>query len=90
MIINNNFKNLILKRSADKGKRITYKDISKATGITISTLSRFAVKPTYSPRYEYLVKLSNFFEVPINQLVTFDNNDKRKPAPPAVELQKEC
>jgi len=64
-----NLKELIVKKGAVEGKRISYAEICKETGIGISTLSRIANKPGYV-KAEYIEKLCKYFSVTPDQLMT--------------------
>jgi DNA-binding Xre family transcriptional regulator len=57
-------------KGAKEGRRIFYKDISRATGISISTLSRIAVDPQYNINRAHIEKLCDFFDVGLEDLIS--------------------
>ena len=65
-----NLKQLIVKKAAQEGRRIYYKDISAATGITISTLSRIGIDPQYNVSRNHIEKLCQYFNVTPDELMT--------------------
>jgi putative transcriptional regulator len=65
-----NLKHLITKKSARDRKRIYYKDISNATGIGVSTLSRIAIDHNYNISRDHIEKLCRYFECTPNDLIT--------------------
>ncbi len=66
-----NLKDLMVKKGAAEGRRLLYDDISQATGIGTSTLSRIANKPGYNIKAEHIEKLCFYFECSPNDLLTF-------------------
>ena len=65
-----NLKQLMLLKSAREKKRIYYKEVSKETGISVSTLSRIASNPKYNVSKEHIEKLCKYFDVTPDQLMT--------------------
>ncbi|MDD3127565.1 MAG: helix-turn-helix transcriptional regulator [Candidatus Izemoplasmatales bacterium] len=65
-----NLKQLMVKKSAQGKRRIYYKDISEATGITISTLSRIANEPKHNISKDHIEKLCAYFGVTPDELMT--------------------
>ena len=65
---------------ADKGfrecRRVTLDEVSKATGIHRTTLSKIANQRGYNTTTEILDKLCEYFEVPLEQVAQY--LDQRK------------
>jgi len=62
-------KELIADREFNTGKKITFEEISNATGIHRTTLSKIANQRGYNTTTDNLNKLCNFFECPIANLI---------------------
>ncbi len=73
-----NLKELMVKKSAIDGKRLSYDDLSESTGIGLSTLSRIANKPGYNIKSADIEKLCLYFDCTPNDLMTIipDNSEK--------------
>lgn len=71
-----NLKALMTKKSAIEGKRITYKDIEKKTGIKELTLSRIASNPNYNFSRKDLEKLIIYFGCEPNDILTIIREKK--------------
>ena len=54
-------KDLMIRKGALEGKRVTYNDIEKATGIKVSTLSKIANDQNYNISRIHIEKLCNYF-----------------------------
>lgn len=65
-----NLKDLMIKKGAITGKRLSYDDISSETGIGASTLSRIANKPGYNIKAEHIEKLCQYFACTPDELMT--------------------
>ena len=65
-----NLRDLMIKKGAIEGKKITYKDIEEFTGIKNITLSRIANKPNYNIKTKHIEKLCKYFDCSIDQLFT--------------------
>jgi putative transcriptional regulator len=65
-----NLKAIMLKKSAQSGKKITLKTISKSTGIEYTTLSRIASTPNYNINIDHIEKLCNYFNCTPNDLMS--------------------
>lgn len=76
-----NLKQLMIRKGAVEGRRISYKDIENVTGIGVSTLSRIANIPGYNIKKEYIEKLCKYFDVPPDELMTIlpDPRETRSP-----------
>ncbi len=61
-------KELIADREFSEGRRITLEEISQATGIHRTTLSKLANQKGYNTTTEVLDKLCNFFNVDVGDL----------------------
>jgi len=68
-VIRFRLKELIADREFHAGKRITYEEISGATGIHQTTLSKIANQRGYNTTTDNLDKLCNYFGCPIEKLV---------------------
>lgn len=73
-------KRLIAEMEIDKGKRISMSEISDATGIHISTLSRLANHKSVNTTLANVESLCAFFGCKIQDLVEYlpDDNEKNK------------
>jgi putative transcriptional regulator len=65
------FKALIEEKSFREKRKITYKEITKATGIGHTTLSALAAKPGYVTTTAILDKLCAFFECSTSDLIEY-------------------
>ena len=65
-----NLKQLMIRKGAIEGRRISYKNIEDATGIGVSTLSRIANKPAYNIKKEYIEKLCKYFGCTTDEFMT--------------------
>ncbi|KPA18557.1 XRE family transcriptional regulator [Candidatus Magnetomorum sp. HK-1] len=63
-------KDLMLKKSAQLNKKITYDQISKDTGISKITLSRLSSSKGHNARAEIIEKLCNYFNCTPNDLIS--------------------
>lgn len=61
-------KELIADKEFNDGKRITYEDISKATGVHRTTLSKIANQKGYNTTTDVLDKLCVYFGVELDKL----------------------
>ncbi|SDT86628.1 putative transcriptional regulator [Pseudomonas pohangensis] len=65
---------------ADKGfresRRVTLDEVSKATGIHRTTLSKIANQRGYNTTTEILDKLCEYFEVPLEQVAQYLDQSK--------------
>jgi putative transcriptional regulator len=65
---------------ADKGfresRRVTLDEVSKATGIHRTTLSKVANQRGYNTTTEILDKLCEYFEVPLEQVAQYLDQSK--------------
>lgn len=61
-------KELIADKEFNDGKRITYEDIAKATGIHRTTLSKIANQKGYNTTTDVLDKLCVYFGVELDKL----------------------
>jgi len=65
-----NLKDLMVKKGAREGKRISYKDIFETTQIRVPTLSRIANDQKYNISREHIEKLCIYFDVTVDQLIS--------------------
>ena len=68
-MIRYNLKALIAEKSFKENRKITREDISKATGISKTTLSMIASKKGYTTNTANIEKLCNYFEVTPDKLM---------------------
>ena len=71
-----NLKSLMLQKTAKIGTKINLHDISKATGINYSTLSRIASTPNYNINVEHIEKLCDYFKCSPSDLITIVQPDE--------------
>ena len=57
------FKELLLEKSAQERKRLTYSDVAAATGLGESTVERYANDRFVEPSYYVVKALATFFGV---------------------------
>ena len=69
-MIRYNLKIFINEKEFEENKKITYEEISKATGISRQTLSKIASKRGYKTNSENIEKLCQYFECTPDQLMT--------------------
>jgi len=69
-MIKYNLKALILDKEFKEDTRITYKQVSEATGISKPTLSKIASKKGYNTTTENVEKLCRYFKVTPEKLMT--------------------
>jgi DNA-binding Xre family transcriptional regulator len=83
-----NIKKLILEKSVKIGKKLSYNDVSKETGITTAKLCRLANSHKFNLKSGTLENLLSYFEIMPNDLFSVNLNT---PAPPVSVnlLQKE-
>ena len=87
MAIKCNLKQLILEKSAGNGHRITYAEISEATGLSTTTITKLANNQSALVGISTLDRLCTYFGVGIGALLTH-TPDGARPAAEA-ELQPE-
>ncbi|KKO47764.1 XRE family transcriptional regulator [Arsukibacterium sp. MJ3] len=63
-------KELIADKEFNDGKRITYEDISKATGVHRTTLSKIANQKGYNTTTDVLDKLCIYFGVDLDKVAS--------------------
>jgi putative transcriptional regulator len=83
-----NLKELMIKKGALSGKRVSYSDIESKTGIKSSTLSRIANDPKYNISRKHIEKLCAFFVCTPNDLMTIIPDPPKpepEPEPPGGE-----
>ena len=73
-----NLKALMERKSAEEGKRITYKAIEKKTGIHALTLSRIATNHSYNISRHDIEKLLRYFNCQPNDLFTLLREKKKR------------
>jgi len=78
-VIRFRLKELIADREFHTGKRITFEEISVATGIHRTTLSKLANQRGYNTTTDNLDKLCSYFECPIEKLVEHIPDTKIEP-----------
>lgn len=73
-----NVRQLILERSAKEGRRITYKEVAKDTGLSEITISRWARNEVERIELATSKVLCDYFNVTFEELVQFDpdNNEE--------------
>jgi putative transcriptional regulator len=73
-------KELVAEKEFQESRRITLEEISKATGIHRTTLSKVSNQKGYNTTIEVLDKLCEFFDVELSSLVerTKEKNDDGK------------
>lgn len=64
-------KELLADKSFKEGRRITLDEVSEATGIARSTLSRLANVKGYNTTTDNLGKLCEYFEVPVGEVAEY-------------------
>ncbi len=64
-------KELIADKEFKEGRRITFDEIAKATGVHRTTLSRIANQKGYNTTTEVLDKLCAYFEVPLESVAEY-------------------
>ena len=64
-------KELIADKEFNDGKRITYEDISKATGVHRTTLSKIANQKGYNTTTDVLDKLCIYFGVELEKVASY-------------------
>lgn len=71
LMIRFRLKELIADKEFNEGRRITYEDISKATGVHRTTLSKIANQKGYNTTTDVLDKLCIYFGVSLDKVATF-------------------
>lgn len=71
-------KELIAEKEFQEGRRVTVHEISEATGIARTTLSRILNQPGWSTRTEYLDRLCAYFDCRIEELVEYVPADRQE------------
>jgi putative transcriptional regulator len=64
-------KELIADKEFKEGRRITFDEIAKATGVHRTTLSKIANQKGYNTTTEVLDKLCAYFEVPLESVAEY-------------------
>ena len=75
MALRSNFHRLRAKRELETNERLTYLDVSKATGIPLPTLTRFAHNSHRSVMFETLEKLQDYFGCSLDELLVRDDEE---------------
>jgi len=83
MVLIVNLKALMVAKSAKTGRRLSYADIMRETGIRESTLSRIANDTKYNVSREHIEKLCRYFGCTPNDLITIVQDDD-EPAEPVA------
>lgn len=66
-------KELVADKEFREGRRITLEEVSQATGVHRTTLSKIANQRGYNTTTDVLDKLCAFFEVDVNAVAQFVN-----------------
>lgn len=69
---------LMTEKSRKDGRRITYEEISKATGIHRTTLTKIADPKGHNVRTDIVDKLCSYFKVPVEKLLMHVPEDNRE------------
>ncbi len=69
-MIKYNLKALILDKEFNENRKVTYEDITEATGISRQTLSHVASKRGHNVTAEVIEKLCRYFKCSPNDLMT--------------------
>jgi len=75
-MIKYNLKALMLDKSFSENRKITYEDVSRATGISKPTLSKIASRRGYVTSTSIIEKLCQYFECSCNELITIIPDEK--------------
>ena len=71
---------LIAEKSFNEGRRVTYDELSKVTGINRTTLSKLSNQKGYSTTTENLDRLCSYFDCRLEELAEFiPNNSVKEP-----------
>lgn len=70
-----NVDKLIIRKSAQVGKRLTHEDVSVATGLSVPTIGRWARSEVARLELKTIKKLCDYFDCKFEQLVEFDPED---------------
>ncbi|MBN2429385.1 MAG: helix-turn-helix transcriptional regulator [Deltaproteobacteria bacterium] len=81
-MIRYHLKHLIADSELKLGRRVSLQEISKETGIHLSTLSRIANQKAANTTIGNLEKICQFFDCEIQDLVEFVKEDEGKKGPP--------
>lgn len=60
---------LMAEKSREEGRRITYEEVSKATGIHRTTLTKIADPRGHNVRTDIVDKLCSYFRVPVEKIL---------------------
>ena len=71
-MVYNRFKILLSEKEAREGKRVSYADIQKSTGIAASTLSAWATNDISRYDRETIEKLCKFFSCKVGELIVYE------------------
>ena len=74
------FKELMAEKEFQEGRRITLEEVSKATGIHRTTLSKVSNQKGYNTTTEVLDKLCEFFDVELGALAEHIKDDSEADA----------
>jgi DNA-binding Xre family transcriptional regulator len=70
-----NVDKLILRKSAQVGKRLTHEDVSVATGLSVPTIGRWARSEVARLELKTIKRLCDYFECTFEELVVFEPDD---------------
>jgi putative transcriptional regulator len=77
-MIKYNLKALISEKEFSEGRRITYDEITKSTGISQTTLSKIANQKGYDTAVSKIEKLCLYFKCGPEDLITIVQEDTKK------------
>ena len=77
-MIKYNLKALISEKEFNEGRRITYDEIAKSTGISITTLSKIASQKGYDTAVSKIEKLCLYFKCTPEDLITIVQENFKK------------
>jgi len=80
-----------LRLSNQLGRLVTLKEVEAATGVSFTQLSRIENGLTERVEFNTLVKLCEFYKVPLEELFAYstDENYEAKPSRPETEAKVE-
>jgi putative transcriptional regulator len=82
--IRNNFKILKAQKEQEIGRNLTYEEISEATGISPNTLSSYATGSVSRYDEKTVMKLCDFFDVTLPELLEYPPEMRRENLTAAV------
>jgi DNA-binding Xre family transcriptional regulator len=88
MVIVNRLKVLIAEKELSEGRKLTYRTISKETGISTGTLVRYTSQVVDKVDMSTLETLCEYFKIQPGELLVWDSSKPKSPKEPIIGVEQ--